>query len=85
MNWDELNGKLRRVVPELAPGLPVSEVQDICEYVDHDEPGLAFEMLCTQLYEHDAGIRSETVARLAELGVAMGLDPRQWQMLRVSP
>ena len=83
MNWDELQGKLRGVVLELAHLLPASEVQDIWEYIDYDEPGLAFEMLCTQLYERDAGVDAEVVARLKELGSAMRLEPRAWQILRV--
>lgn len=84
MDWDELNGKLRGVVLEVAHLLLPAEVQDIWEYLDYDEPGLAFETLCTQLHEHDSVVSADTVGRLREVGSAMDLEPRQWQILRVS-
>jgi hypothetical protein len=42
MNWDELDGKLRGVVLEVAELLLPAEVRDVREYVDYDEPGLAW-------------------------------------------
>jgi hypothetical protein len=83
IEWDELSGKLRGVVLEVAELLLPSEVQDVWEYVDYDEPGLAFETLCSQLHEHGSVVSAEVVGRLAEIGAAMGLEPRQWEILRV--
>lgn len=83
MDWDQLNGELRGVVLEVADLLLPSEVRDVWDFVDYDEPGLAFETLCTQLHEHDAVVSAEVVGRLAEIGAAMGLEPRQWRVLRV--
>jgi hypothetical protein len=75
MDWDELNGKLRGIVLEAAHLLLQSEVQDIWEYIDYDEPGLAFETWCTQLHEHNSVVSAESVSRLAEIGSAMDLEP----------
>ena len=84
MDWDELNGKLRGVVLELETLLLPSEVTDILDYIDHNEAGVAFELLCSQLYERDAGVSAQTVRQLAEIGSAMQLDPGQWQVLRIA-
>lgn len=83
MNQDELNRRLRTVVLELEPHLQATEVEDILDYIDHNEPGVAFEMLCSQLYEHDAELNLRLAERIAELGSAMGLPARKWEILRV--
>ncbi|MFI7068487.1 MafI family immunity protein [Kribbella sp. NPDC050124] len=84
MEWDDLIGRLRAVLLDVEPQLLPTEVQMIWELVDVGEPAVAFEMLCTQLYEHDAGVNSDVVKRLADLGEAMNLRPRQWEILRVA-
>lgn len=83
VDWDDLVGRLRAVVLELEAQLLPREVEMIWELIDVGEPRVAYEVLCSQLYEHDAGIGAPTVAALSDLGAAMNLEPRQWQLLRV--
>jgi hypothetical protein len=46
---------MRAIVLQLEASLTPAEVDMIWELVDVDEPGIAFEMLCTQLYVYDEG------------------------------
>jgi hypothetical protein len=73
---------MRAIVLELEASLTPDEVDMIWQLIDVDEPGIAFEMLCTQLYEHDAEVEDEVVDRLQVIGTAMQLKPRQWEILR---
>jgi hypothetical protein len=83
LDWEDMIGKLRAVVLELEGRLLRREIEMIWELIDAREPAVAYEMLCSQLYEHDAGIQTQTIGVLAELGSAMNLEPRKWQILRV--
>jgi hypothetical protein len=84
MNQNERSFQLRAVVLELQRHLRTAEVEDILDYVDHNEAGMAFEMLCSKLYEYDVELSSHLVERIAELGSAMGLPARKWKVLRVA-
>jgi hypothetical protein len=84
VDWDELIGKLRAVVLELEDSLLSQEVEMIWELLDAGESAVAFEMLCSQLYEHDVAIETQTRGVLSELGAVMNLESRQWQILRVA-
>jgi hypothetical protein len=59
-----------------------AEADMIWELIDVDEPGIAFEMLCAQLYEHDVEVADELVDRLQVIGAAMQSEPRHWEILR---
>jgi hypothetical protein len=82
VDWDDLIGRLRAVVLELEAQLLPQEVEMIWELIDVGEPRVAFEMLCSQLYEHDAAVGVQVGGALAEIGTAMNLESRQWQILR---
>ncbi|MDX6240272.1 MAG: hypothetical protein QOG10_5092 [Kribbellaceae bacterium] len=82
LSWDDLIGQMRAVVLQLEALLTPAEVDMIWELVDVDEPVIGFEMLCTQLYEHDAEVEDEVIDRLQVIGTAMQLEPRQWEILR---
>ncbi|MFG1912405.1 MafI family immunity protein [Kribbella sp. NPDC048928] len=84
MNQDELNFQLRAVVLELQRHIRTAGVEDILDYVDHNEAGMAFEMLCSQLDEYDVELSSHLVERIAELGSVMSLPARKWKVLRVA-
>ena len=49
--------------------------------IDVGELGVAFENLCTQLYEYDVMVDAETKSSLAAIGGYLGLDLRLWERL----
>jgi hypothetical protein len=82
--WDDLIGRLHAALLESEHSLTSDDVQNIWELIDVGEPGVAFELLCSQLYEYDAAVSPRTLDSLREIGTSMRLKPRQWEILRVT-
>ena len=77
-DFDWAAGVLRSVVMDCEGLLPATDVANIWEFVDVGELGLAFETLCTQLYEYEAAVNAEVLRSLGELREYFGLDSRLW-------
>jgi len=75
-------GVLRSVVVDCEEHLPAADVAAIWEFVDVAGLGLAFETLCTQLYEYEISVDAEAIRRLTQLGEYFGLNPRLWLDLK---
>ncbi|HET6293165.1 MAG TPA: MafI family immunity protein [Kribbella sp.] len=84
MTWDDLIGKLHAALLESEHSLTPDDVENIWELIDVGEPGVAFELLCSQLYEYDAAVSPRMLDSLREMGTSMQLKPRQWEILRVA-
>jgi hypothetical protein len=83
--------EMRRVEHELletigayARHLPAEQVKEMTELVNAGEPGVAFENLCTQLFEYDVSVEDRAMGKLRGIGDAMGLHPKYWERLKVS-
>lgn len=74
--------RLREFIAEFREFLSNTDVFYLSEFVDVGEFDLAFETLCTQLYEYEISLSDETVDRLAAIGTGLELDPRLWEDLR---
>jgi hypothetical protein len=61
---------LRRVGP-----LPLVVPSMVIEFVEANETLIAVEQICTQIYEYDVKVNSETLALIVDLGKDVGLDP----------
>ena len=84
MIWVDRKWLLREIgaaVAEVESALPPHNVRFILEEADHAEYAIAFETLCTQLYEFDTPIGSELYRRLAQIGRGLELPPRTWTIL----
>jgi hypothetical protein len=80
--WDDLIGRMR-VVLALEPALTPDETQQASDLIDVGEPGIAFELVCTQIYEHHAVVTQELRDSLQKLGTRIGVDPKYWRVLGV--
>lgn len=80
-DWDSAMGTLRAAVIAIEGQLPSSDVANVWELIEAGELGVAFEILCTQLYEYDVAVNDTTLAALSELGRYFMLDPRLWEDL----
>jgi hypothetical protein len=80
-NWDEVIGSLRAVVVAAEGLLPPRDIRAIWELIDAGEPGIAFENLCTQLYEYEATPDGPSRRALAEIGAYFKLSPDLWLRL----
>ena len=76
-----LEQKFEVLLDELSQSLTAADVEQIQELVHANELGVAFENLCTQLYERAAVCSLEQIDRIAEIGNAMAIDSTYWQNL----
>jgi hypothetical protein len=83
MNLNEIENRLLAVLKEAEKLLPQSELQGMVELVQAGEPGIALEDFCDQLYEHDVEVPARILTEIAELGCAMGIRSRDWEMLNL--
>jgi hypothetical protein len=56
-------------------GLTVDDISNVHSLIDVGELLVAFEMLCTQIYEWELGLEPGTIRDLESLGVALGARP----------
>jgi Immunity protein 50 len=80
-SWDEAVGALQAVLIRCKSLLPRDDVRNVGELVDAGEPGIALEILCTQLYEYERAVDRESLAALAGVGTYFKLDPHLWTSL----
>ena len=73
---------LRGVTITLEARMMPNDVENVWELIDAGEWGLAFDILCTQLYEYDVRIDQQTYDDLAQLGQYYEIRPSMWEVLR---
>lgn len=82
MKLNEIEAQLIQIVERLRGlGVPAPDLDDVTELTDAGEPGVAFENLCTQLYEYDVLVPQDTIAALRRIGALMNIEPRFWESL----
>jgi hypothetical protein len=77
-HYEELQGKIRRVLMHVAHLLTASQVGLIDEFLDANELGLALEDLREGLFEAGTKLSPGMVDRIAGLSGELGLDA-DWQ------
>ncbi len=78
----ELENALLELIETFTGLLPREQVKDFAGLVRAGEPGIAFENLCTQLYEYDIVVNREVLGELKVVGSAMGLESKYWDRLK---
>lgn len=69
------------IVMDGTPGFPEEEIDKIEELVQVGEWQIAFENLCTQLYEFGIVLPGGSLAMIAEIGREVGVEERYWSIL----
>ena len=67
----EISLRLRRAT-DASVGLTVDDIRSVHSLIDVGELLVAFEILCTQIYEWEIGLEPGTIRDLAGLGVVLG-------------
>jgi hypothetical protein len=62
--------------------VPAADLAEATDLTKHGEPGVALELLCTQLDEYDVPVPPALLAGLRELGTAMRIDESYWTRLK---
>ncbi len=63
------------------PQIPQRDLTEIADMLEHNEWGLAFEIVCSSVTEGNITIDKETYAEKAKVGLAMGMESARWDHL----
>lgn len=85
-NYHSASMKVREATALVAEALEKAEcpagAQEIYEYIEHNEAGLALEILCENLYEFSCPVPLKAYKLLEEAGQLMEIDSNYWEMLK---
>jgi hypothetical protein len=73
--------RLLSLVEQIGSTLSAEALADVRELIVAGEPGVAFENLCTQLFEYSVPVSEADITELRRLGELMGICPDYWQRL----
>jgi hypothetical protein len=74
--------KLIELLDGVKNRLPPDDINNIVESIENNEFGLAYEILCTQLYEYNLQISSGFYEKIAFYGKLIETNPSIWAPLR---
>ena len=72
------------VLNEIGPSFPDETVKNVSELIDHEEPGVALDVLCSQIFEHRLNISCINRSNLKEAARLMGIPLSQLDGLNSS-
>lgn len=79
---DQFITQLSQLLHEVKDRLPPEDIKNIVEFVENNEFGLAYETLCTQLYEHNIQISCELYEKISFYGKSIKIQPSMWLPLK---
>jgi len=82
VNAKAIESGLLELIDAFAGRFPSEQAAGMRQLVLAGESGVAFENLCTQLFEYDVVPDRLTIGRLHELGSTLEVDSKYWQRLR---
>ena len=81
MDLQAIEDDLRHAVSLFKGKLPNDQLQDMIDLTNAGEPGVAFENLCTQLYEFEVRIDNDVLDKLTKIGKSMNIADRYCERL----
>ncbi|MBP0724075.1 MafI family immunity protein [Bacillus sp. RG28] len=79
-NWN-LNLRITKIIENIN-GLPKGDKQELTEFLEHDEWGIALEHLCATVLEEEINISSELFYEIREVGEKIEIDCASWEELK---
>lgn len=70
------------LIEQMRSILPEKDVSEALDLTEHNEFGISFELICTQLSEYDLKISADIYQKIEKIGRSMKLDESIWQMLK---
>ena len=65
------------VLDEIGPSFPDETVKNVSELIDHKEPGVALDVLCSQIFEYGLNLSCINRANLKEAARLMSIPLSQ--------
>jgi hypothetical protein len=81
-SWQSAADAMRAVVILLDGILPSRDSTNVWELIDAGEPDLAFDTLCTQIYEFDIQLDQSIWMEIAQIGSYLNLNSDLWMVLK---
>lgn len=83
--FPSIEASLREAARLLAGSLSTEQCDDVVHLLDHGEPGISLDTLCSHLYEEDVVIDHAARGLIAHAGNLMGKNPLLWERLAPAP
>ncbi len=74
--------QLTQLLNEVKNRLPPNDIKNIVGFIKNNEFGLAYETLCTQLYEYNIQISCEFYEKISFCGKSIKIQPSIWVPLK---
>lgn len=84
INLDFRGKKKKKAIESLlaeVQNLPDADKENISMFLEDGEWGVAFDALCSQIFENEINISAEMYDRIERLGMEMQIDPSEWRFL----
>jgi|GEM_PF-5858062 hypothetical protein len=77
--------KLMQKISEISKNLNISKtvLDDIDELLSHDEWGIAYETLCSEIYNKGIALDRESYLLIVSMGKIMEMSPWFWENIKV--
>ena len=73
--------RVRELISTVTGDLTEQDVANAMELVEDNEWGIAFDLVCTQLYEYEKTVPEAVFHEIVKLGRTMNLDESLWEGL----
>lgn len=77
----EIKLTLTKILKEVRNELPSDSIEITEDFIFHEEWGLAFDTICSQIFEDDIRISKSLFEKISFLGNLMNIDKKVWQPL----
>lgn len=81
-HYKKLRIALLDLIEQIRDELPEEDVKEALDFVEHNEFGVSFELICAQLFEYDIKVSADIYRKIEEIGRSMTFDDSVWQMLK---
>lgn len=81
-DYQLLTTQMRQLFYEVKSKLQPRDAENVEEFIDHNEFGLAFETLCCQLYEYEIPISKDFYEKVVIYGESIEINSSEWLPLK---
>lgn len=76
-----LDKEMKALLAKTSYGLTESDINNASDFINHNEFGVAFELICDQLYENNTEISTELIGDISRIALLMQLPDSSWSFL----
>lgn len=81
-HFQSLRTNLLELIELIKNDLPAKDIKEALEFVEYNEFGCSFELICTQLFEYDAKLSDDIYNKIESIGQSMNLNEKVWKILK---